>query len=192
MHTRGIDGNASVVSHAGALHPAVPEALRRRMATFLADLHHAANVARTFGSAGGPWEFNLRDLLRWCQLAEGAVPAAGIFTLEGASQVTLMPSLWQYDIISNSLNRRSRFTCAPPHGLLHPCDASLLHCACKSVATSDCGDDRPLLAHATLLPAPPEQASWRRDTLVQLTLQHSAQRWTKITSCHVPRHSGCL
>jgi Midasin AAA lid domain len=75
------------VKHVGALHPAVPEPLRRRMATFLADLHHAANVARTFGSAGGPWEFNLRDLLRWCQLAEGAVPAGGVSTLEGAAQV---------------------------------------------------------------------------------------------------------
>lgn len=57
------------------------------MATFLADLHHAANVARTFGAAGGPWEFNLRDLLRWCQLAEGALPAGGVSTLEGAAQV---------------------------------------------------------------------------------------------------------
>lgn len=29
-----------------------------------------------FAGAGGPWEFNLRDLLRWCELAESAVPAA--------------------------------------------------------------------------------------------------------------------
>jgi Midasin AAA lid domain len=60
------------------------------MAAFLADLHHAANIARTFGAAGGPWEFNLRDLLRWCQLAESAVPAGGAVTAEGAAQVMLL------------------------------------------------------------------------------------------------------
>lgn len=65
----------------------MPEALRRRMVAFLADLHHAANVARSFGAAGGPWEFNLRDLLRWCQLAEGAVPAGLAATPGGAAQV---------------------------------------------------------------------------------------------------------
>lgn len=27
----------------------------------------------SFASAGGPWEFNLRDLLRWCELAESSV-----------------------------------------------------------------------------------------------------------------------
>lgn len=26
--------------------------------------------------AGGPWEFNLRDLLRWCELAGGAAAHA--------------------------------------------------------------------------------------------------------------------
>ena len=34
----------------------------------------AAEVAaRVFGSQGGPWEFNLRDLLRWCELAQSAL-----------------------------------------------------------------------------------------------------------------------
>ena len=32
------------------------------------------SCSRCFAGAGGPWEFNLRDLLRWCQLAESAVP----------------------------------------------------------------------------------------------------------------------
>lgn len=57
------------------------------MVAFLADLHHAANVTCSFGAAGGPWEFNLRDLLRWCQLAESAVPAGIAATPEGAAQV---------------------------------------------------------------------------------------------------------
>ena len=58
---------------AGSLHPQVPDSCLRKMVTFLNALHQGANVQRSFGSAGGPWEFNLRDLLRWCHLAEGAV-----------------------------------------------------------------------------------------------------------------------
>ena len=38
-----------------------------------------------FAGAGGPWEFNLRDLLRWCELAESAVPPAKEQTAAGGS-----------------------------------------------------------------------------------------------------------
>ncbi|KAK9809153.1 hypothetical protein WJX72_010301 [[Myrmecia] bisecta] len=60
---------------AGALHPRMPLPLIQRMVAFLGALHRGGNIERRFGGAGGPWEFNLRDLLRWCDLAEGAVPA---------------------------------------------------------------------------------------------------------------------
>ena len=55
---------------AGALHPSIPAGVQQRMIQFLERLHVAANVQRSFGSIGGPWEFNLRDLL-------SLVPAAG-------------------------------------------------------------------------------------------------------------------
>ena len=42
------------------------------MVALLKALHESANVKHSFASAGGPWEFNLRDLLRWCDLAESA------------------------------------------------------------------------------------------------------------------------
>lgn len=45
------------------------------MVSLLNALHKGANVQRNFGAAGGPWEFNLRDLLRWCDLVEGALPS---------------------------------------------------------------------------------------------------------------------
>lgn len=45
------------------------------MVRVLQRLHHDSAVKRCFAVAGGPWEFNLRDLLRWCHLAEAAVPA---------------------------------------------------------------------------------------------------------------------
>ena len=60
---------------AGSLHPGIPQACLGKMVGLLEALHESANVQRSFASAGGPWEFNLRDLLRWCDLAEGA--AAG-------------------------------------------------------------------------------------------------------------------
>ena len=54
----------------------MPPGVRARMVAFLQALHEAANVARALGASGGPWEFNLRDLLRWCQLVEGAAQQA--------------------------------------------------------------------------------------------------------------------
>ena len=60
------------------LHPGVPQGVRARMVAFLQALHGAANVQRSFGASGGPWEFNLRDLLRWCQLVEQAVQETSV------------------------------------------------------------------------------------------------------------------
>lgn len=62
----------SCSEYAGALHPALPQPVLRKMVNMLDQMHRHANVERTFAAAGGPWEFNLRDLLRWCQLAESA------------------------------------------------------------------------------------------------------------------------
>jgi midasin len=39
-------------------------------------MHQHASMDRAFAAAGGPWEFNLRDLLRWCELAAAAAEAA--------------------------------------------------------------------------------------------------------------------
>ena len=57
----------------GALHPSIPASIQQRMIHFLERLHVAATIQRSFGSVGGPWEFNLRDLLRWCQLLQSHV-----------------------------------------------------------------------------------------------------------------------
>ncbi len=51
----------------------MPAPLIQRMVAFLGALW-GANIERRFAGAGGPWEFNLRDLLRWCELAEGLSP----------------------------------------------------------------------------------------------------------------------
>eukprot|EP00898_Chlorokybus_atmophyticus_P007316 jgi/Chlat1/7586/Chrsp63S07074 len=51
-----------------ALYPKLREDTREKMIEFNSRLHHATMVARKFGQQGGPWEFNLRDVLRWCHL----------------------------------------------------------------------------------------------------------------------------
>ena len=63
---------------AAALHPSLAPALLAPMVAFVDALHRRVNVERCFGGAGAPWEFNLRDLLRWCDLvvASGAVGEA--------------------------------------------------------------------------------------------------------------------
>ncbi|GIL43446.1 hypothetical protein Vafri_917, partial [Volvox africanus] len=72
---------------ATTLHPRVPPPLVRRMVDLLDAMQAAASGSardggaaavsvagvRDFATAGGPWEFNLRDLLRWCELVEGSV-----------------------------------------------------------------------------------------------------------------------
>jgi midasin len=63
---------------AAALHPALPPPLLQRMVALLDAMQAAAGAAGgpslgappPFAVEGGPWEFNLRDLLRWCELVE--------------------------------------------------------------------------------------------------------------------------
>ena len=59
---------------AGAAYSQIPGALLKRMVSLLNQLHVAVNTEHQFGGLGGPWEFNLRDLLRWCQLMQSALP----------------------------------------------------------------------------------------------------------------------
>ena len=53
---------------AQALHPAIPAPSLRKMIAFNERMREDTMVGRKFGQAGAPWEFNLRDVLRWCQL----------------------------------------------------------------------------------------------------------------------------
>ena len=83
------------VGHAGALYPKVPAAILDAMIRVLADLHEGCNGTRTFGAVGAPWEFNLRDLLRWCHLAADCLPGNSRYRvfwslLSSARQATLL------------------------------------------------------------------------------------------------------
>lgn len=41
---------------------------------FVSQIDHQLVIEKSFGSQGGPWEFNLRDLLRWLDLLNSAGP----------------------------------------------------------------------------------------------------------------------
>jgi midasin len=53
----------------------VTAALAQRVSQAVNAVQEAA--AGAFAAAGGPWEFNLRDLLRWCELASGLCSTTG-------------------------------------------------------------------------------------------------------------------
>ncbi|KAJ3856471.1 midasin nuclear AAA ATPase [Lentinula lateritia] len=50
------------------LHPEVDTKLLEHMIAFNSSLHHMVSIERSLGKEGAPWEFNLRDVLRWIEL----------------------------------------------------------------------------------------------------------------------------
>ena len=50
--------------------PTIPPTLMERMIGFARALQREVVTLRKFGSRGAPWDFNLRDLFRWCELIE--------------------------------------------------------------------------------------------------------------------------
>ena len=48
--------------------PVIPMSTIEMMIQFNNQLHKDTNIHKKYGSEGRPWEFNLRDLFRWCEL----------------------------------------------------------------------------------------------------------------------------
>ena len=53
---------------ANTMFPSIPEKLLSNMVHFNMKIHNEVVVSHSWGHKGGPWEFNLRDLFRWCEL----------------------------------------------------------------------------------------------------------------------------
>ncbi|XP_075410883.1 midasin isoform X2 [Tenrec ecaudatus] len=53
---------------ASTLFPAIDKTIVKKMVAFNNQVDHEVTVEKKWGQKGGPWEFNLRDLFRWCQL----------------------------------------------------------------------------------------------------------------------------
>ncbi|TVY40595.1 Midasin [Lachnellula occidentalis] len=54
--------------------PAVSDEVVTTIISFVSRLEQEVVHKRRFGSQGGPWEFNLRDILRWLQLLTSSAP----------------------------------------------------------------------------------------------------------------------
>ena len=54
--------------------PATPDEVVSMIINFVSQLEQEIVHQRRFGSQGGPWEFNLRDILRWLQLLSSTAP----------------------------------------------------------------------------------------------------------------------
>ncbi|KAK4705526.1 midasin, partial [Phenoliferia sp. Uapishka_3] len=63
-----IDLNAIATS----LFPDIAPAVVEKMISFNSDIHRQTMDARAFGMEGSPWEFNLRDVLRWLALVRSS------------------------------------------------------------------------------------------------------------------------
>ncbi|GAA5843645.1 hypothetical protein JCM9279_000821 [Rhodotorula babjevae] len=57
---------------AAALYPDMDPAVLRKMIAFNTTVHRQTMDARAFGVEGSPWEFNLRDVLRWLTLVRSS------------------------------------------------------------------------------------------------------------------------
>ncbi|GAA5896896.1 hypothetical protein JCM8208_007119 [Rhodotorula glutinis] len=57
---------------AAALYPDMDPAVLRKMIAFNSTVHRQTMDARSFGVEGSPWEFNLRDVLRWLTLVRSS------------------------------------------------------------------------------------------------------------------------
>ncbi|XP_067882619.1 midasin [Heterodontus francisci] len=53
---------------ADTMFPAIGKNIINKMVHFNYKIYQEVMVERKWGQKGGPWEFNLRDLFRWCQL----------------------------------------------------------------------------------------------------------------------------
>ncbi|KAM4633655.1 midasin [Polymixia lowei] len=53
-----------------SIFPNIDKEIISKMVEFNNRLVHEVSVERWWGQRGGPWEFNLRDMFRWCQLMQ--------------------------------------------------------------------------------------------------------------------------
>ncbi|KIP09693.1 hypothetical protein PHLGIDRAFT_86293 [Phlebiopsis gigantea 11061_1 CR5-6] len=58
------------------LFPTIPESWIQGMISYTTRLHEDIVVKRTFGREGAPWEFNLRDVIRWASQVKNAQGSA--------------------------------------------------------------------------------------------------------------------
>lgn len=56
-----------------SLYPSIPRHLLSKLILFNKQLYEETMVHNKFAQDGSPWEFNLRDVIRSCQIIEGLI-----------------------------------------------------------------------------------------------------------------------
>ncbi|KAM0285289.1 hypothetical protein ACHAQH_001478 [Verticillium albo-atrum] len=67
---------------AGHNFPDIPADVIRGVIRFITKLDHQIVIEKSFGLQGGPWEFNLRDILRWLSLLASRDPLLSTGTVD--------------------------------------------------------------------------------------------------------------
>ncbi|KAI0338876.1 P-loop containing nucleoside triphosphate hydrolase protein [Trametopsis cervina] len=71
VHVRELSQEDTIVI-CRSVFPTMPMDILQGMVNFTAQLNEEAMTKKSFARAGAPWEFNLRDILRWGSLAQGS------------------------------------------------------------------------------------------------------------------------
>lgn len=69
--------------------PTIPADTVRRMINFISNIETRILVERAFGSQGSPWEFNLRDTLRWLHLLTSPDPLLSTGKVDDYLNITI-------------------------------------------------------------------------------------------------------
>ena len=62
----------------GSLFPAIPKSMLTKLISFNKRLYEETMLHHKFAQEGSPWEFNLRDVVRSCQIIQGICMHMGI------------------------------------------------------------------------------------------------------------------
>ncbi|KAI5928416.1 hypothetical protein F4810DRAFT_705356 [Camillea tinctor] len=74
---------------AGHNFPTIPSHTVQQMINFISTLETRIQVERVFGAQGSPWEFNLRDTLRWLHLVTSKDPLLGTGTVDDFLNISI-------------------------------------------------------------------------------------------------------
>ena len=69
--------------------PEMPEETIQKLIDFISQLEQKIAKDRSFGAQGAPWEFNLRDLLRWLHLLGSSDPLLGTATADDLLDIVI-------------------------------------------------------------------------------------------------------
>uniref|UniRef100_A0A5K4FCW8 Midasin n=1 Tax=Schistosoma mansoni TaxID=6183 RepID=A0A5K4FCW8_SCHMA len=136
------------------LYPDIPKNYIHLMVTFNDMVNEQINIKHEFGNQGGPWEFNLRDLTRWCDLIikgkdfEGFNPGLYVHLLytnrmRTAQDKQKMVDLWT--VVCNTILNMPEMFYYEPYGDIRLFNESSLQCGlahftCYSINYSICNE----------------------------------------------------